>query len=386
MNPNIGMKIIYALIIATLFIGSSSGQRANREALIHQFTEAAGAGDLTQVRSLLANLGDPNVEPKSHKGWTPLMAAVTSGRGAVVEYLIANGASLDVTLDDGRTVLIQAAQSNNYHQTLQALLNAGVKVNVQTKDGLSALMRFAWMGHRDGVRLLLAAGADPTLKNKNGWTAFYFACSHGNDREIVELLLKSGADPNERRPDGSTPLMWEGWGNRAKNFEVLIPAGADLNAKAKDGRTPLMISSSRLFVDEVSLLLKSEADPNAKDSRGWTALMFAAASKFRSGEVGAHGDGMVVWLSATDLIEKLAESGASLDETNEDGDTALILAEKNANFHFAERLLRLGANPSIRNKKGRTASDYRNEFGKDRPERLLRLAADVEARRRTGQD
>jgi ankyrin repeat protein len=44
----------------------------------------------------------------------------------------------------------------------------------------------------DIVRLLLARGADPQLKNKNGWTALK-TTARGN-AEIGRLLRKAGAD------------------------------------------------------------------------------------------------------------------------------------------------------------------------------------------------
>ncbi|MBX7055048.1 MAG: ankyrin repeat domain-containing protein [Pyrinomonadaceae bacterium] len=361
------ISLLISLAICFLTV-TALGQKkvAASDRLANDLTDAARRGDLDRVKSILNSGADVNIEPKGFKGWTALMAAATSGRLDVAKFLLAGGASVNVRLDDGETVLIQAAQSDNNREIVELLLNAGVDVNAQTKDGLTALMRFAWMGHLEAVRALLNAEANTKLKNKNGWTAFYFACSHGNNREIVDLLLKHGADVNERDSEGRTPLMWIGWGNRAKNFEALISAGADVNARDKDGTTALMISSSRLFLDEVDLLLNANADVNAKDSKGWTALMRTAASTFRRSEIGAHGDGYIVWLGATRLIEKLVSAGATLNDRNRDGDTALMLAYKNRNAHFAQTLLKLGADASLRNKKGLSAADYGDKVGKSK--------------------
>ncbi|MCA1624032.1 MAG: ankyrin repeat domain-containing protein [Acidobacteria bacterium] len=355
--------VLISLTICFLSLAAiGQGKLADLKAI--EFTDAAGRGDLVRVKSLINSGVSVDTEPKGFKGWTALMAAVTSGRLDLANFLLANGASVDIRLKDGETVLIQAAQSDNNREIVELLLKAGIDVNAQTKDGLTALMRFAWMGHRDAVQLLIDAGAKTKLKNKNGWTAFYFACSHGNDAAIVNYLLKKGADPNERGSDNRTPLMWLGWGSRSENFKSLISAGTDVNAQDDKGETALMISSSRLFLEEIDLLLKAKAKVNMKNKDGWTALMKTAASTFRRGEVGAHGDGHIVWLGATRLIERLVSAGATLNDQNKDGDSALILAYKNGNVHFAEKLIKLGADVSLENNKGKRAADYAKRIKK----------------------
>lgn len=330
-------------------------------------------GKLDIVESILKSGVDINIEPSNHKGWTALMAASTSGKTAVVKYLLSKGANAKVKLEDGETTLIQAAQSDANKEIVEALLKEGAEINAQTDEGLTALMRFAWMGQTQAVKLLLDAGADTTLKNKNGWTAFYFACSHGNNEKIVKYLLDAGSNPNEKGARGQTPLMWIGWGERTENFKALIAAGADAGAKDDDGKTPLMISARRFFQNEVKLLLDSKADVKAQDNKGWNALMHAAFSTFRKEEFGAHGDGMIVWLKASKIIEELISAGTDVNTQNNDGETALILAVKAGNAHFAETLLTNGANPNIKDKKGRTAKDYADKNYNERRDFILKL-------------
>ena len=364
--------------LLALFVSSSAQKKTDsNDEVAHQFTDAAMDGNLEAVKSMLASGVNIDIEPSGHKGWTALMAASTSGKTTLVKYLISRGANVKVKLEKGETTLIQSAQSDDNQEIVEALLKAGVETDAQTKEGLTALMRFAWMKQSTAVKSLLDAGANPKIKNENGWTAFYFACSHGNDEKIVKYLLAAGANPNEKYAKGQTPLMWTGWGERAENFKALIAAGADVNAKDNDGKTPLMISSARFFQNEVKLLLDAKADVKAKDKKGWNALMFASKSVFRRDEFGAHGDGMIVWLGATKIIEQLISAGIDVNAQNNDGETALMLAIKAGNAHFAETLLAKGANPNIKNKAGKTAGDYADKNYNKRRDFLLKMSGDI---------
>lgn len=366
---------LICIIFCLVTFAQKKGKTTDEIAL--KFTDAAEEGNLEKVKLMLAKGTDIDIEPGGHKGWTALMAASTYGETGIVKYLISKGANVKVKLKDGETTLIQSAQNDENIEIVESLLKAGVEINAPTKNGLTALMRFAWMGQAEAVKLLLDAGADTKIKDENGWTAFYFACSHGNDEKIVKYLLDAGANPNEKDVKGQTPLMWLGWGERTENFKALVAAKADVNTKDSDGRTPLMISSTRFFYEEIRILLDAKADVQIKDKNGWNALMYASASVFRREEIGAHGDGMIVWLKATQIIEELILVGIDVNAQNNDGETALMLAIKSGNAHFAETLLAKGANPNIKNKKGKTANDYTDQNYKKRREFILKMSGRI---------
>jgi ankyrin repeat protein len=56
-----------------------------------------------------------------------------------------------------------------------ALLESGAKVNLQDKQGRTALMIAADYGNASLADALLKAGADSTITNHNGQTAFAIA-------------------------------------------------------------------------------------------------------------------------------------------------------------------------------------------------------------------
>lgn len=93
---------------------------------------------------------------------------------------------------------------------IQALVAKGVEVDSMHPDGVSALMYAAAGGHPEVVKVLLEgegpAKADPNLKHVQGGTALMEAATSGS-QEVVDLLLAAGADPMVRDKDGVSPLM-----------------------------------------------------------------------------------------------------------------------------------------------------------------------------------
>lgn len=368
-------RLLFFIVLLSCVSAFAQKQKMAGDDIAQKFTDAAMKGDVEILKSMCARGVNINIEPSGNKGWTALMAATTFGQTGTVKFLIANGADVKVKLKDGETVLYQSAQNENNKEIVEALLKAGVEINVQTKEERTALLRFAWMSEADAVKLLLDAGADAKIKDKDGWTAFHFACYSG-DGETVKQFLAYGENPNGRDEQGKTPLMWAGWSDRRSALPVLIAAGADVNSKDNDGATPLMIAASHFYYDEVKIFLDAKADVSAQDKNGWNALMHAASSRFLSDEIGAHGKGMFRWLAATKIIEDLIAAGTAADVNaqNAAGDTALILAVKADNAHFAETLLKNGANPNVKNKAGKTAKNYAGKDYDKRRDVILKMS------------
>jgi ankyrin repeat protein len=359
------MKSLFtALLIFLVLAAPSFAQKKVKsdEETAYKFTEAAKNDDIHTLAAMLEQGVGINIA--AWPGWTAVTAASTYGRTAAVKFLISKGADVNVRLKDGETVLIQSAQHDNNGEIVKALLEAGANINLQTKEGLTALMRFAWMGQTEAFEAVLKAGADTKLKNIGGYTAFRFAVAYGR-ADIVRLLLPYETDLNQRDKDGATPLMWTAWKDRKDAIALLLAAKASVDLQDNDGLTALMYAGQELFQDDVKILLGAKAAVNIKDKKGWTALMHTAASRFRALEAGAHGDGMMNWLGAVGIIDAMAAAGADVNAQNKNGDTALILAVKAQNTHFAENLVKNGADPNIKNSSGKRAIDYvSKEYGR----------------------
>ena len=79
----------------------------------------------------------------------------------------------------------------------------------------------------DGVRLLLAAGADATAKNKYGFTALHWAAERGpDDPSLVGVLMGAGCDPAAKDSYLQTALdIAKEGNNRPRIFELAVHDG-----------------------------------------------------------------------------------------------------------------------------------------------------------------
>jgi len=140
----------------------------------------------------------------------------------------------------------------------------------------SALVHAAQGDDRDGVRQLLAKGADPNERQSDGTTSLAWAAVRAN-AEMVGVLLKAGADPNRTNDLGLGPLALAIANGSLAIVEQLLAGGADPNIARENGETPLMTAARMGRVDMMKRLLAKGAAVNARDKKfGQTALMWAA--------------------------------------------------------------------------------------------------------------
>lgn len=165
---------------------------------------SAASGDADEVALLLAKGAKPD-EPRDHNGGTPLLSALSLGKFATAKVLLIRGADPLTTSDGGTTALhdlatafIRTEDDKQQQLDLAAdLIRRGVPVNAAVRiPGTTALMMASLQGHTDLARLLLAAGADPAVRNAKGMTALAFAQRRGHE-EVVRLLTTSAALPRQ---------------------------------------------------------------------------------------------------------------------------------------------------------------------------------------------
>jgi ankyrin repeat protein len=101
-------------------------------------TAASRAGEVQQIRSLIANGADPNPRDDGPNHWTPLLHAVHKHQLGSVSALIDAGANPDGTDPDGTTPLMMAAGYGNTDM-VQLLLSRGANPRLADVHGATAL-------------------------------------------------------------------------------------------------------------------------------------------------------------------------------------------------------------------------------------------------------
>jgi ankyrin repeat protein len=162
------------------------------------------------------------------------------------------------------------------------------------------------------------------------------AWRHGDPRtEPLSNILQDAYMPKP----GVTPLMKAAAeGNVGAMKQILMTSPPDIDAPDSSGWTALMYAAASGHSEPVQLLLKSGANPNHKSPNGDTPLMASAISQL--------------------FDENVARAGADLNARNSIGTTALMILAAEGEADEVRDALKVGADATVRDFKGRTALDY----------------------------
>jgi len=188
-----------------------------QEASFGPLHKAAWHGDLSMVKFFLSAEGTSVDESCDFNRWTALHAAAHRGHVEIVEFLLKQGANVNVKDGDGYTPLHNTADSSlkssppkkteaNRNRIAALLLKHGAFVNATTIGGLTALHGAVSTNNVALVQLLLENGADPNIQTHQGMTPLHYAFSSDTGLEqVVRLLLAHGADSSIKDEYGHTP-------------------------------------------------------------------------------------------------------------------------------------------------------------------------------------
>lgn len=172
---------------------------------------------------------------------------------------------------------------------------------------------------------------------------FYEAFTRGNP-QMADMLLQQGADINCRNCGDHAPLTRSAFLGDVNGIKWLLSRGADANVLSGNAQvTPLMAAVGR---EAALTLLQGGANPNVQDLGGNSAFL---AWSSRNG-----------WNVEYRLpvLSKMLESGADINQVNNLGYSALMIAIGNSGDcvpDLAQFLLEHGANPKLRAADGKTA-------------------------------
>ena len=127
---------------------------------------------------------------------TLLNLAIYEGNFSRVSQYLSEGADLHYRSAMGSTPLHLSVV---HHQLsiMKLLLEAGADVNEKDDGGNTPLHLAAWHSRSDVIQLLLKEGLDPNTRNDRGQTALMIASHWGeaNASRKIKVLLDAGADP-----------------------------------------------------------------------------------------------------------------------------------------------------------------------------------------------
>jgi ankyrin repeat protein len=387
-----------------LLLGAGAKASAANRYGITPLHLAAVNGDATVIGLLLEAGADPNaVLPE---GETILMTAARTGKIDALQLLIDRGARVDAQ-DKwyGETPLIWAA-AEDHAEAVTLLVTRGADVNGRStalkvprrRSGQSVLPLGDWTPLMYAARenainagkALVTSGANLDATDPDGATALVIAIINAH-YDFAAMLLHAGADPNVvDREAGMGPLyaavdmhrLAVGHGRpnpRVDNAldavgiaRLLLEKKADPNARLKatimqrhhtagdsalgTGATPFMRAAKSGDVEMMQVLLEAGADAKATMPNRTNALMFAAGLGWRDGSPAAPSYDQGTPEEAIEAIRLLIDAGLDINATNDAGDTVLHAAiAGRASEPIVRALVERGASLTTPNKRGQTA-------------------------------
>ena len=346
-----------------------------------------------KVREMLPGRGvnaqSPEGETALHWALDPAANLTPEARADIVRLLLEANASVFIINSQGVSPLHLAATGwNPAHARVlrRAAELDGAAGNPDAKDANGesplhwAVSPDFFMPPEDRlqvVELLLAAGANPGLRARAGFTAAHRAAQR--DAEALRLMLNAAPawnfDINARAGGGTTPLHWAVGedseaerGNMEAAVRILLERGGDPALADENGETPLDWARAFNHPPEVIALLSAEDD--------WETRVIREIKKLARGQSRDDAEFMRLMDEGPDgsppapnqvpalhwaatygqiwMVRRLAEAGMEVNRRNPNGNgTAAHLAAALQNAEMLAALVELGADLSLRNGVGR---------------------------------
>ncbi|KAJ5153393.1 ankyrin repeat-containing domain protein [Penicillium canariense] len=186
---------------------------------------------------------------------SPLDAAIEGGHWQVIRLLLIEGCEWSPKTDLD-TSLMHASYDGNA-EMVNVLLERGVNPNTRNEGGTTPLIWSIVMKHKEIVKSLLAAGADPNFigtdsrgfRGSKQFSPLNFASIPGKwsaepmELEILKDLLDAGANVNLRDGVYRTPLSWAAERRSRSVLQILLDAGSEIDSIDRCNRTPLFYAT-----------------------------------------------------------------------------------------------------------------------------------------------
>jgi len=336
-------------------------------------SEWQGASDGHAGRLILAEAAAISGEVNKQRadGWTLLHEAILDGDGDAVNYLIQNGADVNLAANDGWTPLHAAASG--------FVGNRGIQIKNEDYN------------HYEIFRMVLDAGSDLSATTNDGWTPLHCAVANANTgyRQTestainrIRDLINAGANIEAKDINGLTPLHWaarQGYSHFINEktvveedvAELLINSGSNLNAIDDFGRTPLHYAVQLGFESITSVLVDGQANVSITDSENKTPVDIASENQARSL--------LLILEKKTSSVMKSAEKFPNPDmEPVIHMDSELVIVAISGDESKLKQLLIEGADVQYRDKDGFRAIDRAKDSGN---ETIIKILTEAEKAR-----
>lgn len=182
---------------------------------------------------------------------------------------------------DGKSLLHLSIEKRGDMKTFKWLVDKGVSVHVNDREGCSLLHAAARHGREDIVEWLMKhhpIGEDINKQDNNGNTPLHYAVKGGH-HELTKTLLTNGSDVNILNYDFEWPIHYAAHGGDEKLITLLIENDATVNVRNRIDWTPLFYSVLNGNERVVKVLVNHEDEEfslNDMDAQGKSPIHISA--------------------------------------------------------------------------------------------------------------
>ena len=210
MSRSVFSKIIILLVILTFqSVSAQVGPSSIEGSQYNGLHLAAYSGDAAALTQLINK--DVDLEVRDSAGRTPIIVAAFASHENLVRLLAEAGADINALENQAYDVVTIAAVANDLPM-LDIVLELGASSgNITSPYEGTALIAAAHLGHHEVVKRLIEADAPLDHINNLHWTALIESVVLGSGGpehiETARLLLTAGADKTIADKNGVTPLQ-----------------------------------------------------------------------------------------------------------------------------------------------------------------------------------
>ncbi len=263
--------------------------------------------------------------------------------------------SLEIISENGSVIQNAAAplSENDTNDLMQAVNN---KYDANSQDKIDEFISAVLKGEDTTVlENYINSGMDINVMNKKGENAVSAAVDAGS-MDALRFLITNGANLNNTSDTGLPPISQAILKNNMDAFDMLLNSGkVDLYYIWGDmwTGTPLYaaVYSGNKYAVEKLVTKGLDINYSYQEYGALPVMLYALSQKNR--------------LNVEDykeMVEYLASSGLNINTSDSNGVTPLMYSLKNGDVDGFKALISNNADVSLKDKTGKTALDYYNQY------------------------
>ena len=263
--------------------------------------------------------GKAKLNITNNRGESALKNAVYNKHYNIADALMKAKADLNIKVGNENLLLFLSKNAYNYDYSgsIRNILNSGIDVNDKDENGNTALINIV-SGKEDKnqlkkIRAVISGRANINIQNKEGLTALMLIASSGDD-STIRALISAKADLDAEDKDGNTALIYAVQNNNVGGAKAIIRGKPNLNKQNKNGNNALMIASENGFEEVVRSLISAKANLDMQNNKGDTALLLSVYNK------------------KNNVVKILIDAGADINIKNKDNKDILSVIRKGYDY------------------------------------------------------